>query len=384
MGDKMELLEQIDLLNYKYQFVKNNKHWDYNQIYSLLLNGKNFQISENDILLSISHDIANKTNQNDVKKNNIENYEIPNIDIEHMKKIVLDFFMNISPDLINRISFILSKTDFIKYDDNIPSNQQRSVTNKNGIKLYYKNDLKSLVDLAHEISHGISNLDSNCKFNNNQKVESFAEIESELTEDLFLEYLKDINLQIKDKKQNSCVRNLNDNDIDDIKYNKYKSAIFLSYRAIDELEFKKIIKNKGISNIDNKFIDELSTFTNIKKEEVISRIENFVNEYYPGDNLIHNYSGLKNYDLKNGKHLSNECRFIYAYCFVEKLNSLNLNYKQKCEFYKKYLENAKNMSFQQVLELFDINLFDLNSFSDEFINKFNEMSNKDNSIHRRI
>lgn len=384
MGDKMELLEQIDLLNYKYQFVKNNKHWDYNQIYSLLLNGKNFQISENDILLSISHDIANKANQNDVKKNNIEDYEIPNIDIEHMKKIVLDFFMNISPDLINRISFILSKTDFIKYDDNIPSNQQRSVTNKNGIKLYYKNDLKSLVDLAHEISHGISNLDSNCKFNNNQKVESFAEIESELTEDLFLEYLKDINLQIKDKKQNSCVRNLNDNDIDDIKYNKYKSAIFLSYRAIDELEFKKIIKNKGISNIDNKFIDELSTFTNIKKEEVISRIENFVNEYYPGDNLIHNYSGLKNYDLKNGKHLSNECRFIYAYCFVEKLNSLNLNYKQKCEFYKKYLENAKNMSFQQVLELFDINLFDLNSFSDEFINKFNEMSNKDNSIHRRI
>lgn len=380
----MELLEQIDLLNYKYQFVKNNKHWDYNQIYSLLLNGKNFQISENDILLSISHYIANKANQNDVKKNNIEDYEIPNIDIEHMKKIVLDFFMNISPDLINRISFILSKTDFIKYDDNIPSNQQRSVTNKNGIKLYYKNDLKSLVDLAHEISHGISNLDSNCKFNNNQKVESFAEIESELTEDLFLEYLKDINLQIKDKKQNSCIRNLNDNDIDDIKYNKYKSAVFLSYRAIDELEFKKIIKNKGISNIDNKFIDELSTFTNIKKEEVISRIENFVNEYYPGDNLIHNYSGLKNYDLKNGKHLSNECRFIYAYCFVEKLNSLNLNYKQKCEFYKKYLENAKNMSFQQVLELFDINLFDLNSFSDEFINKFNEMSNKDNSIHRRI
>ena len=233
-----------------------------------------------------------------LKKNNIQDYEIPNIDIEHMKKIVLDFFMNISPDLINRISFILSKTDFIKYDDNIPSNQQRSVTNKNGIKLYYKNDLKPLVDLAHEISHGISNLDSNCKFNNNQKVESFAEIESELTEDLFLEYLKDINLQIKDKKQNSCVRNLNDNDIDDIKYNKYKSAIFLSYRAIDELEFKKIIKNKGISNIDNKFIDELSTFTNIKKEEVISRIENFVNEYYPGDNLIHNYSGLKNYDLK--------------------------------------------------------------------------------------
>lgn len=380
----MELLEQIDLLNYKYQFVKNNKHWDYNQIYNLLLNGKNFQISENDILLSISHDIANKVNQNGVKKNNIEDYEIPNIDIEHMKKIVLDFFMNISPDLINRISFILSKTDFIKYDDNIPSNQQRSVTNKNGIKLYYKNDLKSLVDLAHEISHGISNLDSNCKFNNNQKVESFAEIESELTEDLFLEYLKDINLQIKDKKQNSCVRNLNDNDIDDIKYNKYKSAIFLSYRAIDELEFKKIIKNKGINNIDNKFIDELSTFTNIKKEEVISRIENFVNEYYPGDNLIHNYSGLKNYDLKNGKHLSNECRFIYAYCFVEKLNSLNLNYKQKCEFYKKHLENAKNMSFQQVLELFDFNLFDLNSFSDEFINKFNEMSNKDNSIHRRI
>lgn len=380
----MNLEELISKLDYEYQFVKNNKYWDYNKTYNLSLNDKVYEVSENDILLNVSHDIVNGIDKNFVEKNNIDNYEIPNIDVEQMKEIVINFFMIINPNFSNRIKFILSNTTFIKYDDNISSDFQRSVTNSNGIKLYYKNDLKSLVTLAHEISHGISNLDDNCKFNNANKVNSFAEIESELTEEMFLDYLKNINLQIRDKNSNEGIRNLNDNDIDDINYNKYKSVAYLSYRAIDELEFKKIIKNKKISNIDAKFIDELSISKNIGKEEIIKKVERFIKEYYPGDTLMHNYLGKKNYDLKNGKHLSNECRFIYAYCFLEKFNNMNLDYKEKCEFYKNYLENAKNMSFQSVLQSFNVNLFDLHSFSNEFIEKFNQLSNKNNSIHRSI
>lgn len=380
----MELTQLISNLNYKYQFVKNNKYWDYNQIYSLSLKGKNVQILENDVLLNISHDIASSADKTIVKKNSINDFELPNMDIEQMKKIVIDFFMSINPELSDRVTYILSKTSFIKYDDNIPSNQQRSVSNQNGIKFYYKNDLYSLVTLAHEISHGIANLDSNLKVSNTNKVESFAEIESELTEDLFLEYLKNLNLTIKDKNLDEDARALNDDDIDDIKYNKYKSVISHSYRAIDELEIKKIIKNKKVSDIDDKFIDELSINMKISKEEAIKTIESFINKYYPDDKLVHNYSGKKNYDLKNGEHLSNECRFIYAYCFVEKLNGMNLDYTKKCEFYKNYLENAKSITFQEVLELFNVNLFNTHSFSDEFICKYNELAHKDNSIHKSI
>lgn len=380
----MELTESISKLNYKYQFVKNNKYWNYNQIYNLFFNGKEYQVSENDILLNISRDIKNNVDLNFVKKNDMSHFELSNIDIEQMKNIVTNFFMGINPNLSDRIAFLLSQTTFIKYNDNIPSNQQRSVTNQDGIKLYYKNDLKTLVDLAHELSHGISNLNRNCEEDKGNKVDSFAEIESELTEELFLEYLKNINLTIKDKNLEEDTRLLNDSDIDDIKYNKYKSVISISCRAIDELKIKNIMKNKNTNVIDKKFIEDLSVSLNLGKEEVVSTIEMFIKEYYPEDNLVHKYIGIPNYDLKNGRQLSNECRFIYAYCFIEKFNAMNLDYEQKCEFYKNYLENAKNMSFQDVLELFNVDLSNLHSFSDEFISKFNELSNKDNSIHRSI
>lgn len=383
-SENMELNEAISKLNYKYQFVKNNKYWNYNQIYSLSLNNDEYSVSENDILLGISHNIAKNVDGNFISKNSMSDYEIPNINIEYMKNIVKNFFLSINPNLSTKVEFVLSHTNFIQYNDNIPSDKQRSVTSTDGIKLYYKNDLQSLVTLAHEISHGISSLDNNCKISSDNKIDSFAEIESELTEDIFLDYLKNNNLQIKEKKTDSVIRSLNDNDIDSIKYNKYKSAVFLSYRAIDELEFKNLMKAREIKDIDEDFINELVNSTGLNKNELVSRIDKFVNEYYPDDDLVHDYIGKQNYDLKNGKHLSNESRFIYAYCFVEKFNGMNLDYEQKCKFYNNYLENAKNMSFQNVLESFGVDLHDLNSFSDEFISKFNELSNKDNSIHKHL
>ena len=48
----MNLEEKISKLNYKYQFVKNNKYWNYNHIYNLIINGQSFQLSENNILLN--------------------------------------------------------------------------------------------------------------------------------------------------------------------------------------------------------------------------------------------------------------------------------------------------------------------------------------------
>ena len=58
----MSLEEKISELNYKYQFVKNNKYWNYNQVYDLIINDKVYQISENDVLLNISRNIAKNVN----------------------------------------------------------------------------------------------------------------------------------------------------------------------------------------------------------------------------------------------------------------------------------------------------------------------------------
>ena len=372
----MNLEEKISKLNYKYQFVKNNMYWGYNHIYNLIINGQSFQLSENNILLNISNDISKNINDSFTNKKDMCDYLIPNIDIEQMKKIVIDFYMQVNPNLSNKIAFILSKTNFIKCDENIPSNQQRSVTTSQGIKLYYKNDLKSLVTLAHELSHGISNLNDKLELKDGKDVESLSEVESTLTEELFLEYLKNTNLQITEKNSGK-VRTLDEGIINDIKYNKYKDVIHLSYRAIDELEFKKLLVSENISNIDEKIIEKLSISMNIPMEDIILRIDMFIDKYYPGDNQVHNYVGVKNYDLRNGLHLSNEARFIYANCLVAKFNSMNLDEKQKLDFYKAYINNAKNMTFQEVLKLFNVDLSNPYNFTEEFINEFNGLTNND-------
>ncbi len=372
----MNLEEKISKLNYKYQFVKNNKFWNYNHIYNLIINGQSFQLSENNILLNISNDISKNINDSFTNKKDMCDYLIPNIDIEQMKKIVIDFYMQVNPNLSNKIAFILSKTNFIKYHENIPSNQQRSVTTSQGIKLYYKNDLKSLVTLAHELSHGISNLNDKLELKDGKDVESLSEVESTLTEELFLEYLKNMNLQITEKNSGEA-RTLDEGIINDIKYNKYKDVIHISYRAIDELEFKKLLVSKNISNIDEKIIEKLSISMNIPMEDIILRIDMFIDKYYPGDNQVHNYVGVKNYDLRNGLHLSNEARFIYANCLVAKFNSMNLDEKQKLDFYNAYINNAKNMTFQEVLKLFNVDLSNPYNFTEEFINEFNGLTNND-------
>lgn len=372
----MNLEEKISKLNYKYQFVKNNRYWGYNHIYNLIINGQHFQLSENNILLNISNEISKNINDSFTNKKDMSNYLIPNIDIEQMKKIVIDFYMQVNPNLSNKIAIILSKTNFIKYDENIPSNQQRSVTTSQGIKLYYKNDLKSLVTLAHELSHGISNLNDKLELKDGKDVESLSEVESALTEELFLEYLKNTNLQITEKNSGE-VRKLDEGIINDIKYNKYKDVIHTSYRAVDELEFKKLFVSKNISNIDEKIIEKLSISMNIPMEDIILKIDMFIDKYYPGDNQVHNYVGVKNYDLRNGLHLSNEARFIYANCLVAKFNSMNLDEKQKLDFYNAYINNAKNMTFQEVLKLFNVDLSNPYNFTEEFINEFNDLTNND-------
>lgn len=370
----MSLEDKINYLDYKYQFVKNNKYWDYNRLYNISINNKEYKILENDFLLNVAKDISRKTDGDFVDRKSMRDYEIPNIDIDKMKEIVIDFFNQVNPEYDKQLELLLSKTKFIKYDENKPSDNQRCVLNSDGIKIYYQNDLNTLVNLAHELSHGISRLNNNLEEKYNDEVEVLSEVESLMTEDIFLEYLKYKNLQIKEKNLGNEVITLDEDIINDIKYSKYKTCIYCAYRAIDELEFKNILKRNKLNNIDKALIERISNFTNISNDDVISRIDKFINRYYPSDNNVHDYIGITNYDLKNGQQLSNESRFIYAECLVEKFNNMNLDKNQKVEFYKNYLNSAKDMNFQNVLQLFNVNLINISSFSEDFIRKFNSLS----------
>ena len=370
----MSLEDKINYLDYKYQFVKNNKYWDYNRLYNISINNKEYKILENDFLLNVAKDISRKTDGDFVDRKSMRDYEIPNIDIDKMKEIVIDFFNQVNPEYDKKLELLLSKTKFINYDENKPSDNQRCVLNSDGIKIYYQNDLNTLVNLAHELSHGISRLNNNLEEKHNDEVEVLSEVESLMTEDIFLEYLKYKNLQIKEKNLGNEVITLDEDIINDIKYSKYKTCIYCAYRAIDELEFKNILKRNKINNIDKALIERISNFTNMSNDDVISRIDKFINRYYPSDNNVHDYIGIANYDLKNGQQLSNESRFIYAECLVEKFNNMNLDKNQKVEFYKNYLNSAKDMSLQNVLQLFNVDLINISSFSEDFIRKFNFLS----------
>ena len=56
---------------------------------------------------------------------------------------------------------------------------------------------------------------------------------------------------------------------------------------------------------------------------------------------------------------------------------MNLDEKQKLDFYKAYINNAKNMTFQEVLKLFNVDLSNPYNFTEEFINEFNGLTNND-------
>jgi len=368
MLDVKNVYNLIAELNNKYQFVKKNKYWDYDEVY----NFDNNIINENDMLYELSDYISKRVDSNKIDVNSLEDYEIPNIDYEQMKKIVSDFFLSIDPNYSSKLSYIFSNIKVI-YESG------RSVSTPNGIQFYCNNNLSSLVTLAHEVSHCLSCLDDNLKISDENKIGAFAEIESELTEELFLDNLLKSNFSIIDKKSSSKeIRLLTEKDINNIKYNKYFSSVIRTiYRVLDEIPFKMLMKNNNLDSITDDLITQICNMKHIvpnddNKKMICSRIDMFLNPYYPSNSDIKNISN--GYDLFNGKHLSNESRFIYAYLFVSKFNQMNMTADEKKDFYKRYINDVKNLSFSDTLKRFGVDSLNLSVVSDDFINEYTSIT----------
>lgn len=347
-----ELKEIIERLNKKYQVVIKNRYWWYDDV--LKYNGKS--ISENDILLSLSLII----NDNIISENkeSIKRFIIPDIDYNMMKKYVLSFFTSIDSSYTKKVSEIFSSVNVIKGNG-------RSSANKNEINFYYENNIGSLLTLAHEVSHKLADSKDN----------AFKEIESTLTENLFLDYLIDNKLMIIDNFTNN-LRALNEEDAKLCRlYDYNKNVLQIAYRAIDEIPFKKLMIQNNLNQIDENLIDIIFQMKNIpnnidNKKRICKRIEMFIDEYYPKNN---NYKVEEGYDLKDGKHLSNESRFIFSNCFLERFLHMNLNTEERKMFYKFYMDNVKNMNTIEILSMFNISVDNLMELGNDFIDGYNSI-----------
>ena len=354
-------------INKKYNIVKKNRYWNYNNQY--VING--ITIEENDLTYNLSKYLINNLDkENPYNQNNLQ---LVDGDTDKMLKIVTNFFKSINPNFEKKLNYIIPKINFI-------DSKGRSVTNDEGIFLYNEDNLETLITLAHEISHALSNLsidNDKCYIDNKNKLGIFTEIESIITEDLFLKYLYKNNYEIKDENQK---RTLTEKDIDNIKYNKiHYNVIEHIHRVIDEITFRK--NEEKIKQLDENTINGIYNDKDFNKN--YKKINMFLNRYY--DPNKKNYEN--NYDLKNGKNLSNETRFIYAYLFLEMFNS-KIKDEQKKFFYIDYINNNKNYTFEDVLSKFNINITSkdelIEKISDCFITNYKNLTNKfSNPIVRR-
>ena len=371
----MELDNYIKILNCEYKMVQLNKHWPY------FMNANNQR--ETELLEKISNNLSrNVIIDDNIKLNSINEYDVMNMNFDKMKDVIKTFFVKINPELSDKVDFIFSKTIGIEKS----KNNGRSVTNNNGIIIYYKNnELVSLVEFAHEISHAIAsiskNIDGKFIINDKNKEQQLSEIESLLTEDLFLEYLIDENKFNIYKKDDASV--LTKEDLKSIKYNKLRNTMNHVYRVYDELNFQRFMSKNGYKDITIDVINDYCKENNIDDAmKGCSKINLILSHYCPKENL--NYVPQSGYDLKNGEHLSNECRFIYAYCFLEKFNNMNLSFEEKKKFYNNYLENVKNMSFEDVGKMFGISKPLSISISEDFISNYNSISEDYYINHKHI
>jgi len=138
-----------------------------------------------------------------------------------------------------------------------------------------------------------------------------------------------------------------------------------------------LMKNNNLDSITDDLITQICNMKHIvpnddNKKMICSRIDMFLNPYYPSNSDIKNISN--GYDLFNGKHLSNESRFIYAYLFVSKFNQMNMTADEKKDFYKRYINDVKNLSFSDTLKRFGVDSLNLSVVSDDFINEYTSIT----------
>ncbi len=293
-----------------------------------------FKYKVDDLTLSIAQKLVNDTQG---LNTNIDDSKVKtHLGIDDCKKIVLDFFMS-----INQSDPVFASDVYnALYNMKVYNHPGRSYTNDKEIVLYFNGDLGDLVAIAHEVSHAIAKkhdlklstkIPSDREKINNRNL--LKEVESKMTESMFLRYLYDNKIECVD--DNGYSRMMSDDDLDYMLLSSMSSGINNSKRACDETLFKKLY----YSNKDKVTPQLLDTYANSEiLNDVIrnsAKIKFIIGCYFSKDPSF-DYSTT--FVPNNGKNLDNEIRFIYGNIIA---NHFSESFGCDKKVYYEYLINGK-------------------------------------------
>lgn len=268
---------------------------------------------------------------------------------QELAKIVKDFYvwLNIPDNILNKV-----QQNII-----IDSNQERAKFS--GGKIYLgTNDgtFEYVKTVIHEVAHSIR------YYSQNNVVDTglITEVESKAIENIFYKYLikKDIKI-IKDS--NNGLRSLTDDDVRRQKLHEIEHEKTFIKRALEEYQLVKVLRENMNSHGSYQFTqDSLDKVISIYGLEKINRIK-FLKDNYLSNNPFVYTDG---YDVGNGRHLTNEFRFVYARLITEYLD--NTTYQDNFGI---YLLSSNITSTEDVMSYFKINSLD--DLVSNQINKYN-------------
>lgn len=331
-----------------------------NSLISILEKNEYFKkmLDSNDIELEKIYEIATKYDESYFKNiNNVDGIGKEKVSCDNnqkLEKLVMDFYisLDIPRDILNQV----------RQNIRVDENQTRAKFSNGVIHLGLNDGTFDYVKtVIHEVAHSI-------KYYSQNKVSTdglIAEVESKEIEEIFYKYLieKDIKI-IKDSNNN--LRSLTQDDV--VKQRLYEiehEKIFIR-RALEEYQLINVLRENMSNHGSYQFTQEtFDRVMHIYGPEKINRIK-FLKDNYLSDDPLFTYKD--GYDVHNGRHLSNEFRFVYARLLTEYLD--NTPYQDN---FREYLLSSDIKTTDDLMSYFKINsLYDLVLSQ---TNKYNFMKN---------
>lgn len=245
----------------------------------------------------------------------------------NVQEYVKNFFAIYFPDKMEEVD------DIFKNKIEVRKGKGRSVATADKIVLYYQNKVQSVLTLAHEVSHML--------FMGQMKCSSLKEVESMLTEEMFLKYL------LKEKAPvliGTERRAFSSTDI--LSYHQliYQGINNLCFRMQKEMYLKELLDTYKCFTpyLLQKFANSVD-FLDVLKN--VLYIKNGILANYLNSNITYH----ENYDALNGKHLQNEVRFIYAGLVTSIFESKN--FEEQIEIYKNYFQTMSSLNSTNIVDI---------------------------------
>ncbi len=300
-----------------------------NSMISILIKNKYFNemLDENNPKLDQIYDIAKKFDRSYLRDNvNVQSIKSLKVSCNNIEliNIIRNFYRSLNiPDGV---------LDSIQKNIIIKPNLNRAFATNEKIYLGPNNGtLEYMMTIIHEVAHCIRFYSRN---NKGLDTGLIAELEAKEAEEMLFEMENEKNI-IK--------------------------------RAIEECEFIKVLKNNMHNDGSYQFTqDSFAKALSNYGPEKISRIK-FLKYNYLSDNPAFIYSD--NYDVGNGKHLTNEFRFVFSRLITVYLD--NTPYQDK---FGEYLLSGNLVKIKDVLSYYNVNSIDELVSNQE--NKYNLVRNE--------